>query len=59
MALLRLRLELGSYQYIEFRDTYLEVARALECWPLVIVQVSGTITRRKLTLSNFFEEYMG
>lgn len=59
VLLLKLRLDFGSHRHLESRDTYLEVARALECWPLAIVQVSGTITRRKLTLSNFLEEYRG
>ena len=59
VLLLKVRLEFGSHQHAESRETYLEVARALECWPLAIVQVSGTITRRKLTLSNFLEEYRG
>lgn len=59
VALLKLRLEYGAHQHVESEQTYLEVARALECWPLAIVQVCGIIARRKLTLSNFLEEYRG
>ncbi|MCJ1383271.1 hypothetical protein MMC17_006384 [Xylographa soralifera] len=57
VALLKSRLELGSHQHVESEESYLKVVQTLECWPLAIVQVTGTITKRKLTLSDFLEEY--